>query len=504
MRRLSLTRFTRRLSGMVFAALVFPRATLLTGFCGTLYVAPESPNPAPPYGSWGTAAHDIQLAIDAAAAGDIVLVTNGLYATGGRVGANNATTNRVVVDKPITLQSVNGPGVTIIEGYQIPGTTNGPAAIRCVFLTANSVLSGFTLRKGATADVGGGALCSSSAILTNCLIMFNSGGGVYGGTLLNCTISANTSDGRYDFGGGGASHSTLTNCLVTGNSAADGGGAADCALERCCLSNNAASMFGGGAYYGTLNGCVLVGNSAGYEGGGILVCFATNCIVYGNMAPTGANYAADEGNGYYCRLNECCTTPMPVDQLYASSGGGFGNITNAPLFLDAANGDFRLQPGSPCINSGLNELAAGQTDLDGHPRISGGTVDIGAYEFQNPASIIAYAWLQLYGMPTDGSADFQDPDLDGMNNWQEWISGTNPTNSASRLSLLAPRLNASGVTVSWLSVTNHAYTLERSINSNGISGFLPLAVNIPGGVTNTAFTDANTAPQTFYRVSTHR
>jgi hypothetical protein len=548
---------------------------------GVHYVAARSGNPLAPYTSWGTAAANIQDAVDVAGVGGTVFVTNGTYAAGGRATPDGAT-NRVAVDKTLTVRSVNGPGVTVIQG-QMPSATHG--YMRCVYLTSGATLVGFTLTNGVAGN-GGGVWCgSTSAVLTNCVLngnsAFSAGGGAFGGTLNNCTLTGNSAwdgggasgstlnnctlagnsgsgasgctlnnctlsgnfgggynaasgyyfagngggtyfstlnnctlssnsangddpytgygGGAYggtlnnctlsgnsaDFFGGAASASTLNSCTLSGNSAgAFGGGASGCTVNNSTLTGNSAGT-GGGAYGGTLNNCTLTGNSASYDGGGADYSTLNNCLVYFN--PSGGNYDP------YSTLKYCCTTPDP---------GGVGNITNAPLFVDYAGGNLRLQSNSPCINAGNNVYVVGSTDLDGNPRIVGGTVDIGAYEYQTSTSIISYAWLQYYGLPTDGSADFTDPDHDGMNNWQEWRCGTCPTNANSALRLLSPQRTGTNVTVTWQSVAGVNYFLECSTNLVATPCFTCVATNVPGQPGTTSYTDTNAAGASplFYRV----
>jgi hypothetical protein len=194
----------------------------------------------------------------------------------------------------------------------------------------------------------------------------------------------------------------------------------------------------------------------------------------------------------YCCINDCVATLYP----------GVGNITNAPLFVDDAAGNLRLQSNSPCINAGLNAYAPGPTDLDGNPRIVRGTVDIGAYEYQGPGSLISYAWLQHYGLPTDGSADYLDADADGRNNWQEWRCQTDPTNALSVLRLLSASDDGTNVTVTWQSVAGLNYFLERSTNLSVSPPFTLLAPNLPGQPGTTTYTDTNAASLAplFYRI----
>jgi hypothetical protein len=566
------------------------------------YVDVNSTNPVPPYVNWETAAVTIQDAENASASGDEILVTNGVYQVGGTADS------RIAIFNASFVHSVHGPEVTIIQGYQPPGTTNGAGSMRCATLGA-ATLAGFTLTNGAAQGYGGGVYAlDSRAVVSNSVVVENvapSGGGVYsGGKVINCTIAGNLALGGYGGGtafatlldctlitnkvtnlgfGGGAYQGTLTNCVLAGNSArsgggarfsnlynctlsnnvatTSGGGAQECILRNCTLINNSAqngggcysstnlncllvtnsSTNGGGASGGVLNTCLLMGNSVTGLGGGAYDCNMTNCLLMNNSASKGGGAYSDQyvftvnctvvsnsavsAGGVWFTYAPAAALNVLNDILYWNSattdpdfhgdfGGtnnlawccnpaGLGNhsISNSPLFVDADHGDFRLSPGSPCINAGRNSYVTISTDMDGNPRIVGGTVDIGAFEFQNPHSVISYGWLQNHGLPTDGSADFDDTDGDGMNNWQEWVTNTDPTNSLSYLHMLAPDAtnNAAGVTIHWQSA-GIRYFLQRSTNLAG--PFDTFATNFFAGVGIAAYRDAsatNGGPY-FYRV----
>jgi hypothetical protein len=62
-----------------------------------------------------------------------------------------------------------------------------------------------------------------------------------------------------------------------------------------------------------------------------------------------------------------------------------GNQSAAPLFTNAAAGDYAEAAGSPTIDAGIATPAAGALDLAGNTRTLGGAIDIGAFEFLSPA-----------------------------------------------------------------------------------------------------------------------
>ncbi|GAA4238425.1 hypothetical protein GCM10022291_28850 [Postechiella marina] len=79
-------------------------------------------------------------------------------------------------------------------------------------------------------------------------------------------------------------------------------------------------------------------------------------------------------------------------------------LTSNPLFSNASNGDYTLQGSSPVIDTGGSQYVTNTKDLLGNDRISGTTVDLGAYEYNQTLSAKNYRnealGVKLYPNPT--------------------------------------------------------------------------------------------------------
>jgi len=464
-----------------------------------LYVAPGGGH-IPPFASWVNAATTIQHAIDIAPVGATVLVSNGVYTTGGRLFPGTSLNNLLIVTNAITVKSVNGPKETMIGG------TN-QLIQRGAYLGDGAVLDGFTIRNFKSrppgGDItlelsGGGIWCeSTNALIKNCIVVGNRaeawGGGIYRGTTVDSIIISNSAGYSVVGGGGGVHEGVVIRCRVAYNVTTfskNGGGLYNCAAYDSVIENNTA-YDGGGAAHGTLHRSIVRNNTANYRGGGSLSSTLINCLVHSNTAASGgggskfgsiqsSTYVGNQGGGASQAsvtnsilfgnspdnydtpnvIRNSCTTPLPDD--------GTNNIASDPLFYNAAVGDFRLATNSPCINAGTNlPWMNDSADLDGNPRIQEETVDIGAYEYPSyNQNQILRAWLRAQGLPDDGSADDLDFDEDGYAVMAEWVTGTNPFEPTSSFTLSHDSSSSEGYDtgprLSWPYVSGRIYTIYWS------------------------------------------
>lgn len=366
-----------------------------------------------PFDTWERASTNIQIAVNAAVGPtNVVLVTNGWYGIGAQID----------IDRPVTVRSVNGAADTVV--YR-----TGAADHRIFQLhTAGSVLDGFTVSNGlanvapAPGNAGGGILIDTNGVVQNCVITHNSasdgtrgGSGVcftYDGILRNSTITRNSGSQSVAFDpfGGADKYGVpvVENCVISYN---NGGGVymrAYGVLRGCAIFRNwrnqssGAMMLDASAYVPlTVESCTIAHNtSVGYYGTIYQwttdSTYRSNNIIYGNTSfaiindvmqrtVPGAKGPNLSGRNFRARYSL-----LPYAEHYF--GVQEGNLArHDPMFVDPDNDDFRLAPGSPCIDAGSNwTWMASAKDLAGNDRVSGAVVDMGAYEY-TPGALDA--WL---------------------------------------------------------------------------------------------------------------
>ena len=357
----------------------------------------------------GSLGNGKSLTIDASNLYDADTQTPGLTISG-----QNATRILYLYEGDVEIN-----GITFANGYAKPFYYSDYSEGRggAIFNRGATLsLNNCVIRDNKAEYDGGGVFCgreyddtnetTSITTFTNCVVSNNTayvGGGVCSDseetTFIKCSITNNTAIGGEKGGGGVCSlegNTTLVDCLVVGNTAAP---QEDVPIEYG-WSQGGGLVFGGET--ATLYNCTIFGNTACHGGGVYLdaesydVDFtAYNSIIAGNSA-LNALYASDEifsePYTYYSQTYYPVAKAYNTLSSYTDWDGGANNLVynaSKPLFTNAAAGDYTLAANSQALNKGNNQYVQTSADLAGNARISGGTVDLGAYEYQSAANPVA-------------------------------------------------------------------------------------------------------------------
>jgi FG-GAP-like repeat len=365
------------------------------------------------------------------------------------------TSGELAISKNLTIDgdiAGNGtPGITIDAGnasrvFDELGAPGISATLDGLVITNGSAAVGGGIAVG-TAD---NLTLENSRVTNN--YASTAGGGIYGGggsslTLLNTSVFGNTSGG----GGGGIYARTslaTANTTFSGNYSKTTGGAIDlysgasAVLTNTTLSGNESGDRGGGVY-GRASGIwlynsTLTGNYAGTAGGGIYnlngagaSLVLANSIIAGNAAPASGPDLDLDGSGLYLHGNNILgsapananpintasgyytqidgTSRARLEDVFArvahnpntgvlsgvlaDNGGPVRTVAINPIGMASNAGDNSALPqDSLDLNNNHNTTEPLPVDARGFARVTGGSVDIGAFE-QQPSSVFVVTTL---------------------------------------------------------------------------------------------------------------
>jgi hypothetical protein len=293
----------------------------------------------------------------------------------------------------------------VFEGNTALDVSYGGGAIDVRTVTAT--ITGCTFEENY--GFQGGAIYLTGGLIENCVINGNTGlwhaGGVYlnAGTIRNSSITNNITEGS---SGGiimtGAS-STVAGCLIDGNTANDegangqGGGGGICIyhtsgthnIYNCVITNNQAG-YGAGINFGQNGGTknvfnVTVANNKSTlaDGGGVYAAAArtlSNAVLYNNYYKSDTDSTVVNVSGTLTLNNSIIDR---TDYTGLTANNCIVETDPAKLFTNIAVGDF-TPPGRTFAGFDLGDatkiVGAVDKDYAGNPRISGSSVDVGAYE----------------------------------------------------------------------------------------------------------------------------
>ena len=407
------------------------RFLLFLTFCTAVLCASASNKYVKPDGddskdgkSWENAFATIQTAVWGVPAGDTVFIAEGLYNQAFSVsdgqtilGGYNAATGERDIELYETVLDGTDLGKWIIVKYDAP-----PATL--------ITIDGLTMQNAEHSSEGGAMFMRGNMIVSNCkfinchgsnggAIHVEQGNAAVQAAIRNCLIELCSSTSS-----GGAIRNKgalIENCVIRGCQGKYGtirnesGGI----VRNCVLYNNSASVSGwpnsGGIYNdgGQVYNCTVCNNwgeqYAGYcsEAGGVY-----NSVFWGNRAVDGftehVNYISSSASGSHNVADDASTssgkflTPLLNSDNNVTDGPNFRNPTtfvgapqDAGQIAAMRNADFSLTDASAALLDKGDVNHAPEQDIDGVIRPKGDGVDIGAYEYDPDAVVIAVTGVSI-------------------------------------------------------------------------------------------------------------
>ena len=330
---------------------------------------------------------------------NVAKTVKGGYPNGG--GLQDVINNPTILDGNNSYRVFNTAhtvGTMYLEGLTIQNgnSINHGGGIRCignielnkVFVQNNTVSSSLPILEGGGIYVSGGSLTLINSEVKNNIIistLINSvttGGGIYNSDAVFLTNSKVNNNNAYssstNTSGAGAGIFNRDNVILINsevnsntssfNSVSGGGGIA---------STNNVTLINSQVNNNTSNSSNSFSRAGGiFSGSGTITL--QNSILWDNTKTEGSTTILSEYESNSLITNYSLIkdqNPMGTNNIDATISGF------DPLFVNSADGNYRLQSGSPLIDIGNNTFNNTTEDLDGNTRFVN-TIDIGPYEYQ--------------------------------------------------------------------------------------------------------------------------